>query len=695
MGSELVKPNHLDRKAVVYVRQSTPHQVISNQESLRLQYALCQRARELGWREADVDVIDADLGLSGAAAAHRQGFKDLVASVALGEVGLILSVDVTRLARNCSDWYPLLDVCGHRNCLIADRDGVYDPGTPNGRLLLGLKGTISELELHTIRSRLTGGLLAKAERGDLAQQLPTGFLRDPSGVVTKDPDHEVQGRIILLFETFLSLRSAVQVMRTFGARGLSLPRRDLHGEVCWKPASIPAVTDMLKNPAYAGAFVYGRTRQQPSNQPGGRPCKSPQPIKHWRIVVKDKYPAYVSWETFEKIQAMLRDNRAEYLRIKSRGVPRDGAALLHGITWCGECGHKMMVRYKGGSQYVCHHLRQQHDVPVCQCLRAAPIDEQVAAAFLEAVALAEVDALSRARKAQRQADEALLHAEEQQIQRLRYQASLAERQFNRVDPDNRLVTDELERRWETALVALRRAEDSLARRTSPSPHELAGIDSRLRAKVVALSRNLPELWADPTTRREHRKALLRCLIDKVVMRRSARDQAAVRIVWRGGATTELTVIMPVNSLTALPRHAEMERRICELAANGLQDEEIVKILQAEGHHSPRRVAEVLQSTVQGIRLRHRLKAARRQTRWPSVQGCLTVTQLAERLQIPTKWLRTQLRRGAIQTIREPSGRYLFPDKDVTLQAVSQLRDHSIKQIDLRGSHYENQGYHYG
>jgi hypothetical protein len=310
----------------------------------------------------------------------------------------------------------------------------------------------------------------------------------------------VQERISLLFDSFLSVRTAVKVTRTFAARELALPRRDQHGEVCWKRPTIPAVTDILKNPAYAGAFVYGRTRQQPSSLLGGRPFKSPRPGMDWRIVVKDKYPAYISWDTFEKIQAMLRDNRAEYLRIKSRGIPRDGAALLHGITWCGECGHKMVVRYKGGSQYVCNHLRQQHDVPVCQCLRAAPIDAQVAAAFLEAVTPAEIDALSRARKAQRQTDEALRHAEEQQVQRLRYQATLAERQFNRVDPDNRLVASELERRWEAALIELRRAEEALARRASPAPRQPVGVDSRLRAKVVALGQRLPELWADPINR---------------------------------------------------------------------------------------------------------------------------------------------------------------------------------------------------
>src|SRR4051794_21205665 len=298
MKSELIQPTHLARKAIVYIRQSTPAQVVSNQESLRLQYALMQRARDLGWREADVDVIDADLGLSGASAVQRQGFKELTARVSLSEVGLILSLDVTRLARNCSDWYPLLDVCAHRDCLIADRDGVYDPGSPNGRLLLGLKGTISELELHTIRGRLTAGLLAKAELGELALPLPTGFVRDPTGVVTKDPNREVQERIELTFTTFLQVRTAVKVTRMLCEHGLMLPRRDRFGDLCWKQPTIAAVTDILKNPAYTGAFVYGRSRQRPSATPGRPASKTPVPFGDWRIVVPGKYPAYISWEAF-------------------------------------------------------------------------------------------------------------------------------------------------------------------------------------------------------------------------------------------------------------------------------------------------------------------------------------------------------------------------------------------------------------
>ena len=313
MRSELIDGRHLARRAVIYIRQSTPHQVLTNQESLRLQYDLRRRALDLGWREEDVEVIDIDLGLSGAAAVHREGFKDLIARVTLGQVGIVLSSEVTRLSRNCTDWDPLLDLCGYRQCLIGDREGVYDPASANGRLLLGLKGTISEVELHTIRARLTAGLLNKAERGELGLMLPVGLVRDAAGIVVKDPDREVQARLELVFATFLRLRSAAKVLRSLNEGGLALPRRGRLGGVIWRPPTVAAVLSVLKNPAYAGAFVYGRTRSiRDAATATPRPKKLPR--EQWRIVVRDKYPAYVSWETFEKIQAMLRDNHAEYDR---------------------------------------------------------------------------------------------------------------------------------------------------------------------------------------------------------------------------------------------------------------------------------------------------------------------------------------------------------------------------------------------
>jgi DNA invertase Pin-like site-specific DNA recombinase len=260
MKSDLVDDRHLARRAVIYIRQSSPHQVLTNQESLRLQYNLRRRALDLGWREADIEVIDTDLGLSGAAAVHREGFKDLIARVTLGQVGIVLSSEVTRLSRNCSDWYPLLDLCGYRQCLIGDRDGVYDPGSANGRLLLGLKGTISEMELHTIRARLTAGLLNKAERGDLALVLPVGLIRDVAGVVVKDPDREVQARIELVFATFLRVRSATRVLRCFDAGGLTLPRRGRLGGTVWRPPSIAAILRILKNPVCRQLCLWPQPR---------------------------------------------------------------------------------------------------------------------------------------------------------------------------------------------------------------------------------------------------------------------------------------------------------------------------------------------------------------------------------------------------------------------------------------------------
>src|SRR5579859_3354073 len=387
--SELVTPQHLQKKAIIYIRPSTPHQQISNQESLRLQYALQERAQSLGWQAQDVEIIDADLGLTGASAQHRAGFQELVAKVTLGQVGIILSVDVTRLSRNCSDWYPLLDVCGYRGCLIADNDGIYDPGSANGRLLLGLKGQLSELELHTIRARMTAGLLNKAKRGELALALPVGLVRDALDRVHKDPNREVADRLELVFTSFLRLRSASKVLGFLNAHALLLPRRDRFGDLVWKKPTGAAILQILKNPAYAGAFVYGRTRSVRRETASMRAKQIRLPMEEWKIRVNDVYPAYVPWETFERIQSMLQDNYAEYDRNKTRGVPRPGAALLHGLVHCGECGHKMVVQYKGGTRYLCNFLRQKYQVPVCQNIPGDSVDPHIVEVFFQALSAVE------------------------------------------------------------------------------------------------------------------------------------------------------------------------------------------------------------------------------------------------------------------------------------------------------------------
>jgi DNA invertase Pin-like site-specific DNA recombinase len=693
--SELVKPAHLARKAVVYIRQSTPHQVVSNQESLRLQYALRLRAHELGWHEADIDVIDADLGLSGASAAQRSGFKELVGRVGLSEIGLILSIDVTRLARNCSDWYPLLDICGLRGCLIADRDGVYDPGSANGRLLLGLKGTISELELHTIRSRLTAGLLAKAERGELALTLPIGFMRDPSGVVVRDPNMAVQERLRLVFEMFLKLSTVAKVMRMLNERGLDLPRRDRHGDLCWTRATVSSVAAILKNPAYAGAFVYGRTRMRTAAREGTSRAKAPRPIEEWRIVVKDRYPAYIDWPTYERIRAVIRDNRAEYMRTKTRGAPRDGDLLLHGIAWCARCGHKMYVRYKGGGAYVCNHLRSTEGLPNCQHIRAARIDAAVSDAFLTALAPAELDALSRARRTQMQMDTALRASAERQLERKQYAAALAERQFNKVDPDNRLVAAELERRWEAALNEVRAAEEALAQQTSPQTIAHMGMGKALHGKVVSLAGRLPQIWADPITTDAQRKALLRCLIDKVVLDRGEHDVASARIVWRGGAVTNLEVKMKVNSIAMLTRGMEMRDRALDLARDGMPDVQIATVLTGEGHRSPDCVEKVLPITVQRIRHAAGIQVSKPRSRWSHDSRSLSAPELAAKLGIPVNWLYVQIREKRLLVDRLPSGAYLFRDAPAVLDGIRSLRNHTVNRLDLRICQPHQEGHQHG
>lgn len=670
--SELITPAHQARQAIIYVRQSTPHQAISHQESLRLQYALRERALELGWPAALIEVIDCDLGTTAARAEHRAGFKELLAQVTLGQVGIILSFDVTRLSRNCSDWYPLLDLCGYKGCLIGDRDGIYDPGSANGRLLLGLKGQLSELELHTLRARLTAGLLNKAQRGELALTLPVGLVRNPAGVVEKDPNVEVQNRIELVFSAFLQQRSASQVLRRFNAQGLMLPRRSRFGEVVWRKPTVAAIISILKHPAYAGAFTYGRTRTLHTG-PGRRGThQQALPLEAWRIRVNDKYPAYIRWETYETIRAMLKDNYAEYDRNKTRGIPRPGKALLQGLVYCGECGHKMVVQYKTGTRYLCNALRQQYGVPVCQYLPADSIDAWVVQAFFAALSPVELDAYRQAMAAEQQAAQALDQARRQQLERLRYQAALAERQFNQVDPDNRLVAAELERRWEAALRELRQAE--AADQQTPPPSASPDLPPELQRAFTALGQELPALWSTPLISPTQKKALLRCLIDKVVVHRRQRDQVHIRIVWEGGETTTVDLPIAVGALTELSDGAELERRILALATQGLDDAAIAQQLTAEGFRSPMNPTAVLPNTVRCTRLQHHRLLTRHQSHPRRIPGCLTVTQLAQALDCSIHWIYDRIHNGAIVITPDPvTGAYLFPDQPQTLEQFAQLR----------------------
>jgi DNA invertase Pin-like site-specific DNA recombinase len=677
LTSELVQAHHLTRQAVIYVRQSSPNQVLTHQESLRLQHALRQRAEQLGWSPANIQTIDADLGQTARTAAGRSGFQELVTRVSTDQVGIILSYEVTRLARNCTDWYPLLDVCGFRRCLIADCDGVYDPGSVNGRLLLGLKGQISELELHTIRNRLHAALVQKAERGELAQSLPAGLVRDEAGVVRKDPHQEVQSRIHLVFSSFQEQRATTKVVRFLRQRHLRLPRKNRWGEVVWRWPTTSAVAAILQNPAYAGAYVRGRTQTYWKD---GKPLQRRLPLSQWKICLRDRYPAYISWEEFEKIQAMLQDNYSEYDRNRTRGIPRPGKALLHGLVCCGACGHKMVVQYKGGAQYLCNYLRGQYQVPVCQRLPADPIDRWVVDQFFAAFAGAELDLYALAVQRAEQEQQHAATAHQQQMQRLRYEAELAERQFRRADPENRLVTAELERRWEQALRAVAEAEETW-RREGAHRAPVQALAPELRQALERAGQQLPELWSrEGFFSQAQRKALLRCLIDKVVVQRTAPDRVRARIVWRGGEATSADIPVTVGSLSRLSFAEEMEKEVVKLARRGQSDAQIAERLTQHGFRSPHRPV-VLPSTVKSIRLHHGLMVKRSQSHPRRIKGFLTLSQVAEQLQVSPHWIYDRIHNGTIQVNKDPEWQlYLFPDKPTTLARFRKLHEGKVKNL---------------
>jgi DNA invertase Pin-like site-specific DNA recombinase len=676
----VAQPHHLSRKAVIYIRQSTGHQVLTNTESQQLQHAMREHARHLGWPEERIEVVETDLGRSAQSTAGRDGYKALLAEVALGQVGIVLSYESTRLSRNCTDWYPLLDLCAYNQCLIADRDGVYDAATPNGRLLLGMKGIVSEVELHTLRGRLIAGVQQKAQRGDLALALPAGLLRQDDGVVVKEPDRAVQHAITLVFQTFLERRSASQVVRLLRDQGLRLPRRHRNRETVWRSPTVAAVIAILRNPAYAGTFAYGKTQTQVPPG-GGRPQQRRRPLAEWKVIVHDRYPAYVTWETFARIAALLDDNYAAYEHNRRRGVPRHGAALLQGIVYCGRCGHKMMVQYKGGNEYLCNYLRGQTQAPVCQRVPADPVDQQVVAAFFEALAPAELDLYDHALAQRRQQQQEVDRAQQYALQRLEYEADRARHRYEQVDPAYRLVAAELERRWEAALQALQEAQAQYTRgRQAPEDVLRRTLSPALRETFSTVGQALPTLWHQDTLSRAQRKALLRCLIEKVVVDRQVPDTIATRIVWRGGAVSELAVPCTVGTLRDVTGFAQIEAQILRLEAQGHSDEAIAERLTSQGFRSPQR-PRVLASTVQTIRLRHGRLHRYRGPRPRRVPEFLTVSQLATALGVKAHWLYHLISRGRIIVGRdEASGLYLFPDRPETLEALRQLRDGQVTEF---------------
>jgi DNA invertase Pin-like site-specific DNA recombinase len=672
ISSDSITPAHLSRRAVIYVRQSSPQQVISHQESLRLQYDLRQRAVNCGWPESAIVVIDRDLGQSGRSAEGRRGFQEVVALVNQEQVGILFAYDVTRLARNCTDWYHLLDLCSFRRCLVGDQDGIYDPATPNGRLILGLKGLIAELELHTLRARLTAGLLNKARRGELVMSLPVGLVRDLIGRVVQHADQEVRERIAHVFATFLRVKSLHGVVRELTANRLLLPRRERGGDdsaIVWRRPTAAAISSMLRNPAYAGTFVYGRTRFHPAVA-GGPSRKHPLPPEQWQFMVPDKYPAYIDRDTYATIQQMLRDNYQEYAHRRSRGVARAGAALLQGLVYCGHCGNKMTVQYQAAARYLCNHHKMQSGGRECQRLPIAPIDTWVVSSFWEALSPAELDRYDEAVAALGEQQRQLQQARDQQLQRLRYEARIAEKQYRLVDPENRLVAAELERRWEQALLALRQAEEEALRTTAATTAE--PLTDELRQQLSEARPTLRQMWEEGRLTNVRKKELLRVLIDKVVLKRLASDKCEVRIIWKGGDWTTTKLPLAVVTYAAMANGKELIAEVLRRARAGQGDAQIAAELTAAGYHAPLKKSLSVASVTR-IRMQHGVYSRKTEFQRVGLPGWITLGQAVKQLKEHSGWAYYLIRQKRLLIERDREiGLYLVRNDKTTLKDLKDL-----------------------
>lgn len=542
-----VTSDHLRRQAYLYVRQSSLQQVHDHRESTARQYDLKRRAQALGWPSDQIVVIDEDLGLSGASSVARNGFQRLVGEVGLARVGLVMGLEVSRLARNSTDWHRLLEICALAETLILDEDGIYDPSHFNDRLLLGLKGTMSEAELHVLRARLLGGQLNKARRGELWMRPPIGFVIDPSGRLSLDPDAQIQETVRALFETFRRTGSALKVVRHFAREKILWPRRlytgGRAGQVVFAPLVHSRVLGILHNPRYAGAFVYGRTRQRKVII-AGQTRNRRLPRAEWKVFLPNAHPGYLTWDEYEANQATLLANAAGYGTDRRRSPAREGVALLQGLVICGRCGLRMTVRYsvrRGHpiSEYVCRRRGIETAAPACQIIPGPGLDAAVSQVVLEAVTPAALDVALEVFDELRQRKAEVDRLRRAQVERAREDAELARRQFMLVRPEHRLVADTLEQQWNAKLARLAELEEEYTRATKADEPELRDPD---RERIHALVGDLPRVWHDPRTPARERKRMLRLLIEDVTLLRDRTIQLHVR--WKGGATTSLECPAP-------------------------------------------------------------------------------------------------------------------------------------------------------
>ena len=638
-----VNADHLRRDAFLYVRQSSLRQVFENTESTKRQYALRERAVALGWPIERVHVIDSDLGLSGAQARERDGFQHLVTEVALGHAGIVLGLEVSRLARNNADWHRLLELAALSHTLILDEDGIYDPSQFNDRLLLGLKGTMSEAELHILKSRLQGGILNKARRGELEMPLPIGLVYDGAGRVVLDPDRQVRRTVQMLFDTFRDSGSACAVVRQLRAQQVLFPRRIRRGigkgDLLWGPLDVSRVLQILHNPRYAGAFVYGRSRVACNAQL--RAVQKSVEQQDWQVLIRQAHEGYIDWSEFERNQLRLRQNLGFSPGDRGR-MPREGGALLQGRLLCGKCGARMRVHYEHLSgrlrpYYCCNEESVRHAGKPCQWVHGLAVDEAIGALLLQAVAPAAIEVALAVEQEIAQRIEQGSQLRRAQLQRARYEAELARRRYVLVDPDNRLVADALEADWNQHLRQL----DALQREHERLEHDAqAQLDAPARQRIVELARDFHLVWNDDRTSALERKRMLALLIEDVTL--VAGPSIAVHVRWRGGRTQSLCVDKPRPIAQIRKTPPDVVKLIDELLETST-DKQVAAKLNALGHRNWRGESFTMKKVLV-VRRTYSLQSRFERLR---IRGMLTAEEVAQQLAVSTTTVHQLGRQGVL------------------------------------------------
>lgn len=648
-----VTDGHRQREACLYIRQSSMHQVLAHTESARRQYGLRQRAIALGWSDQCIRTIDDDQGKSGAHSVHRSGFRDLMARIAAGEIGLVLSLEVSRLCRNNTDWHQLLQVAAIADTLILDEAGVYDPNDGNDRLLLGLKGALSEYELQGIRARLVGGQRSKAQRGELRIRLPIGLVYTGTGEVDFDPDRSVVEAIELVFRTFRRLGSAMQTLKWFRKQAVALPSRPYHmkGQVHWVIPNHGQIQRLLHNPRYAGCFAYGRTRTR--QRADGTMQYTRLPVESWQVCIPEAHVGYIDWAEYVRNLETLKQNRTAFGTGARQPAPREGRALLQSRVICGHCGHRMRVRYCAARPkraqparwyYYCQHNVVRLGTRTCQSVRADTIDAAVSDFIVAAVNRQHLD-LALAVREQLRADFAAVDRQHvNRIEALRHEADLARRRFMEVDPQNRLVAATLEAEWNTRLGALERAIEERGQHSKTHDRVTAG---EPESRLLELADDFGKVWNAPATGHADRKRMLALLIEDATLTREG-HQARVGLRLRGGKALELAPVdLPRPRAVMIRRHASdpVLRELEELLREGASDPCAAEELNRRGHRDSRG----------GLFTRGRVFVIRRRLRWPSAlerrrgqlreQGFLDADELGTRLGIDPSALRARALRG--------------------------------------------------